>query len=144
MNSKTHIETEPVDELRKIIDAQSSMIDSFLSKEQGYQSEIAILKERIRALQDRLFGRKSEKRVVDDGQLFLFESPEEFFTPVAVPEQVDEIAIGAHKRKKGGRQSIPDNLPRIEIIHDLSDAEKQCQCGCTKICIGQESSGSLI
>ena len=136
MNCQTHIETEPVDELTKII-------DSLLSKEQGYQSEIAILKEQIRSLQARLFGRKSEKRVVDDGQLFLFESPEEFFTPVAVPEQVDEIAIGAHKRKKGGRQSIPDNLPRIEIIHDLSDAEKQCQCGCTKICIGQESSEQL-
>jgi transposase len=76
MNSKTHIETEPVDELTKII-------NSLLSKEQGYQSEIAILKEQIRSLQYRLFGRKSEKRVVDDGQLFLFESPEEFFTPVA-------------------------------------------------------------
>jgi transposase len=59
MNSKTHIETEPVDELTKII-------NSLLSKEQGYQSEIAILKEQIRSLQDRLFGRKSEKRVVDD------------------------------------------------------------------------------
>jgi transposase len=48
-----------------------------------------------------------------------------------------------HKRKKGGRQAIPDNLPRIEVIHDLSDAEKQCACGCTKICIGQESSEQL-
>ena len=133
----THIETEPVDELKKLI-------DSFVIKEEAYQSEIAILKERIRSLQDRLFGRKSEKSHHDDGQLSLFDLPEETLLPVESARDDNEIAVAAHKRKKNnGRQPIPDNLPRIDKIHDLSDAEKQCGCGCTKTCIGQEISEQL-
>ncbi|MBF0257435.1 MAG: IS66 family transposase [Desulfamplus sp.] len=132
----THIETEPVDELKKLI-------DSFVIKEEAYQSEIAILKEQIRSLQDRLFGRKSEKRPSDDGQPSLFESPEEAVMPVDTPEEESAITVEAHKRKKRGRQPIPENLPRIDKLHDLSDAEKQCPCGCTKICIGKETSEQL-
>ena len=50
---KTHMDKH-VDELKKII-------DSFLRKELEYLSEIKILKEQVRSLQDKLFGRKSEK-----------------------------------------------------------------------------------
>ncbi len=60
MVCEADIASEKVDELKKII-------DSFLKKEQGYLSEINILKEQIRCLQDRLFGRKSEKRPPDEG-----------------------------------------------------------------------------
>jgi transposase len=133
MVCEIQIETENVDELKKII-------NSLLKKEQEYLSEIKIMKEQILCLQDKLFGRKSEKTSSDDKQLSLFETSEDHF-PIA--EEDDEIEIRSHKRKKRGRKPIPENLPRMEVIHDLDEAEKQCECGCQKECIGQEVSEQL-
>jgi len=130
------IDIENVDELKKII-------DSFFRKEKEYLSEIHILKEQIRCLQDRLFGRNSEKRSSDEKQLSLFDLPEEDFPIVEAPEEDDEIEVPSHKRKKRGRKPIPENLPRIDVIHDVDDAEKLCECGCQKECIGQEISEQL-
>ena len=128
-------EAENIDELKQII-------DSFFKKEKGYLSEINILKEQIRCLQDRLFGRKSEKIPSDDRQRSLFEMQEDDF-PIAEQSEDDEIEIQNHKRKKRGRKPIPENLPRVEVIHDVDEAEKQCGCGCKKECIGQEVSEQL-
>jgi transposase len=135
MICETQTEIGKVDELKKII-------DSFLRKEQNYQSEIKILKEQIRCLIDKLFGRKSEKSSSDNKQLSLFETDEDDF-PIADQPEDDEIEIPGHKRKKSGRKPIPENLPRIDVIHDVEDAEKQCECGCLKDCIGPEVSEQL-
>jgi transposase len=132
MICEPHIETKNVDELKQII-------DSVLKKEQEYLSEINILKEQIRCLQDRLFGRKSEKLSPDREQLSLFKLPDEHF-PIA---QEDVIEVPSHKRKKRGRKPIPENLPRIEVIHDIDEADKQCECGCMKAVIGKEFSEQL-
>ncbi|HIE7342250.1 TPA: transposase, partial [Legionella pneumophila] len=48
------------------------------------------------------------------------------------------------RNKKGtGRKSLPKSLPYIEKIHDLSDAEKQCSCGCTLTHIRDEITEQL-
>lgn len=44
---------------------------------------------------------------------------------------------------KRGRRPLPADLPRIEVVHDLSDEEKICFCGCRKSCIGEEVSEQL-
>jgi transposase len=105
-----------------------------------YKSENKILQEQIRNLQDKLFGRKSEKTLKEDGQLSLFDIPEPEYPISKEPEQ---ITIPEHTRKKRGRRPLPDNLERIEIIHDLKEEEKQCKCGCQKSKIGQEVSEQL-
>ena len=105
-----------------------------------YKSENKILQEQIKSLQDKLFGRKSEKTPRDDGQLSLFDIPQP--TP-SISDNCEEVTIAEHTRKKRGRKPLPDNLPRIEVIHDLSKEEKQCACGCLKSRIGQEVSEQL-
>jgi len=83
----------------------------------------------------RQFAPSSEKEHL---QLMLFNEAES-----TVEEHLDitthevNTPVKAHQRR-GGRKPLPDNLPRIEIIHDLSDEEKQCPCGCTKEKIGEE------
>jgi len=48
------------------------------------------------------------------------------------------------KRHKHGRRPLPDHLPRIDIEHDLDDAEKACPaCGQLRERIGQEVSEQL-
>ncbi len=50
----------------------------------------------------------------------------------------DKVEIAAHSRKKKGRKPLPKDLHRIDIIHDLSDEEKQCACGACLSRIGEE------
>ena len=112
-----------------------------VSDQQRYQEKIFYLEERIRLLQNELFGRKSEKGFKqDDRQLPLFESEPDKAAPDG--ENIT-IVVPAHQRKKSGRKPLPDNLPRIEVIHDLGDEEKTCGCGDQLSCIGQETCEKL-
>ena len=38
---------------------------------------------------------------------------------------------------------LPENLPRVEVIHDLKEQDKLCKCGCLKSRIGEEISEQL-
>lgn len=93
------------------------------------------LQEMVRLLQNEIFGRKSEVRpAIDPNQLPLF-TPTETVEPVQPDES---IAIKGHTRKKRGRKPLPEDLHRIEVVHDLPEDEKQCACGAALSRIGEE------
>jgi len=104
--------------------------------EQKYQEKIHYLEERIRLLQNEVFGRKSEKRHFEDHlQLPLFHSSP---TDTDEPQLADTIVIAEHNRVKRGRKPLPKDLPRIEIIHDIPEEEKVCPCGAPLSKIGED------
>ena len=111
-----------------------------------YRLRAKDLEEQNNLLRAQLFGRKTQKLDLknDDGQLSLFDESElvQAETEEETPEP-EEIIVAAHKRKKRGRKPLPENLPRIEIIHDLPDDEKICDCGCELSKIGEEVSEKL-
>jgi transposase len=109
----------------------------------SYDSENRLLKEEINLLRYKLFGRKSEKlsRDVGSGQLLLFNEAEQ--AAEAQTEPQEEISVPAHKRRRGKRTPLPKDLPRVEVVHDLSEEDKQCACGATKSQIGQVESEQL-
>jgi transposase len=116
----------------------------------NHEVETGLLRDRILQLEHQLYGRKSEKYVLDDNfapaSLFEDEDNEEgadCLGDLIIDEKEWTIDIAAHKRKKKGRKPLPANLPRIEIIHDLSPEDKQCGCGCEMSRIGEESSEKL-
>ena len=109
-----------------------------------HDKETTILLEQINLLRTQLYGRKSERIIPEDGPkpLPLFDMPE--------PEDKDEadddkgkIHVPAHDRKKCGRKPLPEELPRVEVVHDIDDADKVCACGCDKTQIGEERSEKL-
>lgn len=110
--------------------------------EQKYQEKILYLEERLRLLQNELFGRKSEKRTVQDNRQLPLFITEKDSAPQAPPEK-QTIVIAEHSRKKSGRKPLPEDLPRIEIIHDLSEEEKLCQCGAPLSRIGSDTCEKL-
>jgi transposase len=110
------------------------------TKNHLYQSEIKILNEQIQCLRDKLFGKKTEKISRDDGQLSLFDISE---PECPLLEDPEGTKVTSHTRKKRGRKPLPANLPRIEVIHELSEEERQCGCGCLKTYSGQEVSEQL-
>jgi len=121
-------------------DVVLSLVDELEVK---YQEKIHYLEEQLRLFKNELFGRSSEKRhEPHPDQMPLFEGDDD---PAASDTQTSEdtIVIAAHARKKRGRKALPKDLPRIDIIHDLSEEEKQCDCGQHKDCIGQDVSEKL-
>jgi transposase len=135
---------EDIESLKQTI---VEMAASQAELEQKYRLQIDYLQERIRLLQNELFGRKSQKRPLpeDAKQLKLFNEVEEL-CPEAVAEDekaADTMEIPAHTRKKPKRKPLPKDLPRVEVIHDLDEEEKICGCG-TPLCrIGQEEAEKL-
>jgi transposase len=110
--------------------------------QEHYDKETGILLEQIRHLRAQLFGRKSEKFTLEDGPqpLPLFDMPE----PADAEDKDDEeIIVPGHTRKKRGRKALPEDLPRIERIHDIAEEDKICACGCEMSRIGEEVSEQL-
>ena len=132
-------------ELKKIIAQlmaeKASLCDQHESLRRQYEAESELLREQIRKLFDQLFGRKSEKLFGGSPQLLLFDIPE--IDPEAGPEIEDKVAVPAHSRKKPGRKPLPENLPRVEVVHDLAEEEKVCGCGAALERIGEEVSEKL-
>ena len=111
---------------------------SFDKMKEMYQAEIKILKEQILILTERLYGRKSEKTNQLYEQLLLFREMED---EANIPEsKEEEIIVPGHNRKKRGRKAIPDSLPRVDVVLDIDEADKDCECGKTKIRCGEEIS----
>jgi len=130
-------------ELSKLPDDTSSLkkiITEQYLEHQKTQEKIDYLEEMVRLLKNELFGRKSEvRREPDANQLQLFTPPE---APPA-PEPSEDIAIEAHTRKKRGRKPLPADLPRVQVVHDISKEEKLCACGAELSCIGRETCEKL-
>lgn len=119
-------QTESLDEVKEIA---LNLID-----------ENNILQEQVKSLQDKLFGRKSEKPPKDDGQLSLFDIPE---PDLPISKEPETVSIAEYSRKKRGRKPLSDKLPRVDVVHKLTEKERQCDCGHLKSQIGQEVSEQL-
>jgi transposase len=108
-----------------------------------YQEKIHHLEEQLRLFKNELFGRSSEQRhEPHPDQLPLFNGDDEHGAGDS-QQPDDTIVIAAHARKKRGRKPLPKDLPRIDIIHDLSEDEKQCACGAQLSRFGEEVSEKL-
>ncbi|WP_252837111.1 IS66 family transposase zinc-finger binding domain-containing protein [Leptospira kirschneri] len=146
---------DDVEELKRIIILENQeklkYQEELLLQKQEYSEELKLLKQKesehldqIERLKIQLFGRRTEKwSQIEKDQGLLFDEiesslqedvpePESLFTPVK-----------SHTREKTGRKPFPDYFPRIETLHDISEAEKTCACGHTLSRIGEEKSEKL-
>lgn len=92
------------------------------------ESESRYLKEQVKLLKAYIYGKKNEKLTPEDtAQGRLFNEAEDGADEDTAAEADDPVTmVRGHTRKKTGRKPLADSLLREEIIHDLSDEEKQC------------------
>ena len=90
---------------------------------QHKDSRIKILEAYIQTLKQKQFGASSEK--LDVIQPDIFSDLNEEFSAEMGAELQDSVTVAEHQRK-AKRASISKELPRVDIIHDLPDAEKFC------------------
>jgi len=120
-----------------------------------YQHKYEELEQKYKYLQKLFFGRRSEKLTPEDkfqGRLFNeaetaeenCKDNDESAKPAEEAEDSDVTIVKQYARRKAGRKPIPKDIPRKEIIHDLSGEEKKCECcGKTRPVIGKEESEEL-
>jgi transposase len=107
-----------------------------LEKDKG----ISLLEEQVRLLKHKRFAASSEKL---DGQTELFNAakaaepaPEDDidentdYDDAETETETETETIKHERRKSRGRKALLADLPRVRIEHDLSDADKVCECGC--------------
>jgi transposase len=95
-------------------------------------------------LRAKLFGRKSEKLDREDArQARLFNEAEVIADQPELIAADDTTTVSAHTRAKKRGRALPEDLERVEIVHDIDDAEKVCGCGQNLVRIGEETSEKL-
>lgn len=110
------------------------IISSLTLEKQTISDKYELLKEKFEVLQRKFFGKSSEKLSAEDiGQMVLFNEAETHGNPDLKDEETNseittQTTVKEHTRKKAGRKAIPDYIPRVEIMHDLSSEEKECPC----------------
>lgn len=103
------------------------------------ESENERLREELRLALHRAFGKSSEKLVGQD------DLPFEDLKDDETPESIEMVVIEAHERhSKAGRKPLADSLPRTDVFHDLTEAQKACSCGHRMTKIGEDMSEKLV
>lgn len=105
--------------------------------------------ERWRLAQHRLFGPSSEAHA---GQGRLFNEAEREALEATEADEAGSLddatgTASAHNkppvRRRGKRRPLPPELPRIERVIDLPEAQRQCDCGTPMVRIGEDVSEQL-
>ena len=58
--------------------------------------------------------------------------------PPATEPSGQTPADAGKKKARGKRKPLPIELPRIDVIHDVPEAERTCACGTPMVEIGQD------
>jgi len=105
------------------------------------RAEYEYLSQQYKVLQRMLFGPKRERvHKEDEEQLKLFNEAE----ALAETKPEKTIEVRSHRRKKGGKKRLPNDLPTEVVEYDVSEEEKTCPCcGRKRPQIGQEQTEEL-
>ncbi len=110
-------------ELPNDVDALKALLVKAHTELADKNSKIAELEHTIKAFLSKKYGSSSERW---EGQPLLFNEAEQQSEQVKTNE---EIKVKGFTRKKGGRKSLPDHLPREQEIYELGEDERNCECG---------------
>ena len=112
------------------------------------EQRIRVLEEALRVLQAHRYGASREKLQVAPGQTELFNEVEALIELHEVLGTPIELKATPYRESKGspgkpGRKAIAAHLPRLPVVHELPQSERQCSCGRTLIEIGSDVSEQL-
>ena len=108
-----------------------ALLSDTISRLADRENELRLLREQLNLALHRRFGKSSEK---NPGQHELFDEPEQLveLEADAIDDGQDDnvepdvIDVPAHQRMTRGRKALPEHLPRVDVIHDLDEADRVC------------------
>ena len=128
-----------IDRKQKALEKRQRKIDGHLQTISRKQTLIERLESQLRLLQQRRFGKSSEKNL-DQIELQLFNEVELLALQAVLDEgpAPETFTVPAHARTRSKPRALPQDLPRVEVVHDLPEADKVCPCGEPLTHIGDE------
>jgi len=114
---------DDVDALKSLVADQSIKLGHFVVRNEQLQSKVILLQEQLNLALARRYASSSEKLSPDQIRLF---DEAEAETQTSVPMEEDTVTVPEHVRRKRGRKKLPEALPRVEVIHTLTDHERTC------------------
>ena len=114
---------DDIDALKSLVAEQVARNEQLTTENQRYKTQVLTLQEQLNLALAKRYAASSEK--ISPDQVCLFDEAE---ADVPATEDTDDdvILVPAHTRKKRGRKPLPDNLPRIDVLHDLPESERHC------------------
>lgn len=113
-----------IEELEKIIFSQQQEIEKQKQEITSYKRQYVRLLEDFKLKKSRRFSVSTEKNIL---QSDLFDEPGIELIDELKDQLDDTVDVKSYTRKKHPvRRLIPKDIPREIIIHDISEAEKQC------------------
>jgi transposase len=129
--------------LKSIIVDLNGSYEKLLQEKTEADKTISILEEQVAFFKDKLYGARSEKwSEADLHQMRLFNEAE-IGVEGAIEIVETAVYVSSHGRCKAGRRPLPEGLPRVEMVHDLEQADKVCECGAALTQFGAETSEQL-
>jgi transposase len=112
-----------------------------------HRAEILRLYEQLQAERRRYFGPSADTaqaRLFDEAEALAQDTTEADDT-IAIPSPAAATAQAtpACPKARGKRAPLPVELPRIDIVHDVPEADRLCPCGSPMVQIGEEVSEQL-
>lgn len=121
------------------IEEKDALIRALLEENAQLKQQYLRVLEQFKLAQQRRFARSSESNVL---QMELQFDEAEAVTPEEMPQEDNTITV-TYTRSKPKRRTLPADLPREVIEHDIPEHDKQCACGCMKQRIGEEITEQL-
>lgn len=96
-----------------------------IQKNEHLSARVATLQEQLNLALARRYAASSEK--ISPDQIRLFDEAESETEGLDdAPTEDETVTVPEHTRKKRGRKKLPSSLPRVDVIHELSDTERVC------------------
>jgi len=112
---------DDIDALKSLVADQLARNEQLTTENQHYKAQVLTLTEQLNLALARRYAASSEKLSPD--QIRLFDEAE---TQATAPGEDETVSVPAHSRRKRGRKPLPEALPRVEVIHELPEAERVC------------------
>lgn len=124
------------------IDALKQLVISLSRENASLNQKYNNLAETLLLLRQQKFAASSEK---SPGQGELFDEAESTLedADASLSEAQEETITVKKTSAKAGRKPLPKDLPREEIVYELSEDERQCNCGECLSEIGSDTSEQL-
>lgn len=114
---------DDIDALKSLVFEQAVCNDKLTTENQRYKAQVLTLQEQLNLALAKRYAASSEK--ISPDQVCMFDEAEAIVVADQDAED-DSIIVPAHTRSKRGRKTLPEALPRVEVVHDLPEGDRYC------------------
>jgi len=97
-----------------------------IAENQRIKAQVLILQEQLNLALAKRYAASSEQLSPDQIRLFNEAEVDADAPGADQAPVVNSVTVATHTRQKRGRKPLPEHLPRIEVIHELPEAERYC------------------